>query len=132
MVATVEDTTDIGRIDVRLLRTDQGPLFYWAIVELKVIKSFHNAPKGSKLKAVTAADNAAAVAKGIRQAHAYCANRQAEEGLLEVYDLRKDKVGDVFAELVVQQVSSTCVPSPTRHVRHAFGEAEHARAAGWV
>jgi hypothetical protein len=130
--AEVEDSTDIGRIDVRLLRTDQGPLFYWAIVELKVIKSFHNAPKGSKAKSVTAADNAAAVAKGIRQAHAYCANRQAEEGLLEVYDLRKNKSSDIFAETVVQQVVATCTPAPTRHVRQAFGEAEHARTAGWV
>jgi len=81
---------------------------------------------------VTAADNAAAVAKGIRQAHAYCANRQAEEGLLEVYDLRKNKSSDIFAETVVQQVVATCMPAPTRHVRQAFGEAEYARTAGWV
>jgi hypothetical protein len=24
------------------------------------------------------------------------------------------------------------MPAPVKHVRHAFGEAEHARAAGWV
>lgn len=130
--AEVEDSTDIGRIDVRVLRTDQGPLVYWAIVELKVIKSFHNAPKGTKAKAVAEAENAEAVAKGIRQAHAYCANRQAEEGLLEVYDLRKDKSGDILAEMVVQQVAAKCTPAPTTHVRQAYGAAEDARVAGWT
>ena len=129
--AEVEDSTDIGRIDVRLLRTDQGPLFYWAIVELKVIKSFHNAPKGSKAKSVTAADNAAAVAKGIRQAHAYCANRQAEEGLLEVYDLRKNKSSDIFAETVVQQVVATCTAG-TNQARPSSLRRGRARSDGGV
>lgn len=39
-----EHSTNIGRIDVKLLTNEEGqPLAYWAILELKVIKSFANA-----------------------------------------------------------------------------------------
>jgi hypothetical protein len=130
--AEMEDSTSIGRIDVRLLRTDQGPLYYWAIVELKVIKSKRNAPARKKASAVNVSENADAVAEGVLQAHAYRANRQAEEGLLEVYDLRLDKSLDMFGHATVQKAMARCNPVPVYNTRPIFGEASHARAAGLV
>jgi hypothetical protein len=130
--AEVEDTTDIGRIDVRLLRSIGGPLFYWAIIELKVIKSRHNASKGKKPSSVSKAENIQAIRDGILQAHAYRANRQAEEGLLEVFDMRQDKVEDLFTDLMVKRTLSDSSPEPTYSLRVLFGDPKHARLAGWV
>ena len=44
-----EDSISIGRIDVRLLKPsmEEKALTYWAIIELKIIKSFTNASVGS-------------------------------------------------------------------------------------
>lgn len=130
--AEMEDSTDIGRIDVRLLRSEEGPLYYWAIVELKVIKSARNAPTGKKASSVSVAENAKAVAEGVLQAHAYRANRQADEGLLEVYDLRREKSLDMFKHRTVGRALATCNPIPTHNTRPIFGSASHAREAGFV
>ncbi len=131
--AEMEDKTAIGRIDVRLLTNVKGvgPLSYWAIVERKVVKSYHNAQKKIKATPVSMTENAGAVADGVQQAWAYRNDRVAEEGLLEVYDLRKDKSEDVFSYEKVKSALATCTPPPTCNVRQVFGEAAHARASGY-
>ena len=98
-----EDNTNIGRIDVRLLKkkANRG-LTYWIILELKVIKSFTNTASS-----VSDSSNVAAIAKGVRQAGSYRANRDAEEGRLEVYDLRRDKSEDLTARKDVSDALAT-------------------------
>src|SRR5205814_1708007 len=82
--AGTEDKTDIGRIDVRLLQSQGNqPLAYWAIIELKVVKSRVNAPRGVDPASVPDGVNVDAVVEGLTQAFAYRQNRKAEEGLLE-------------------------------------------------
>ena len=72
MKAECEDTTNIGRIDVRLLRksSDLG-LAYWVILELKVIKSFRNAQLGETPTTVNDSVNVAAIVDGVRQVGGY-------------------------------------------------------------
>lgn len=129
----VEDRTNIGRIDVRLLKPSaEGPLAYWAIVELKVIKAFANAAGRAKAAAVSRTDNIDAIQKGLRQAWAYQSNRESEEGLLEVFDLRKDKSEDLMANGDVVRLLSELSPLPRYTVRPLFGSSEHARLAGYT
>jgi hypothetical protein len=131
--ADTEDSTDIGRIDVRLLKVEEErPLYYWAIVELKVIRSKHNARVGEPASPVTITENADAIVEGVLQANAYRANRQAEEGLLEVYDLRRDKSYDMFRQQKVVKALAECDPVPSHNMRPLFGNPSHARAAGHV
>lgn len=128
----VEDKTNIGRIDVRLLKPSaQGPLAYWAIVELKVIKAFANAQGRSKAPAISRTDNIGAIQKGLRQAWAYQSNRESEEGLLEIFDLRKDKSEDLMADPDVVKLLVELSPVPRYTVRPLFGSSEHARLAGY-
>lgn len=128
----VEDKTNIGRIDVRLLRPSaEGPLAYWAIVELKVIKAFANAQGLAKAAAVSRTDNVDAIQKGLRQTCAYQRNRESEEGLLEIFDLRKDKSEDLMADAEVVKLLGELTPAPRYTVRPLFGSSEHARLAGF-
>jgi hypothetical protein len=132
--AEIEDKTAIGRIDVRLLKKsgEEGALAYWAIIELKVIKSFANAAAGEKPSTVGPAANIDAIVKGLKQAWAYRENRSAEEGLLEVFDLRKDKKDDLMACAEVTSAIGECAPTPTHAVRPLFGSADDARTAGYA
>lgn len=127
--AEVEDSTSVGRIDVRLLLASGGSLTYWAVVELKVIKSFANAKGKAKAAAVTRGANIEAIDKGIRQAWAYGENRQTM-GLLEVYDLRQDKSEDLFVGDEIKAVLSELSPVPSFSVRPLYGSADDARRAG--
>lgn len=121
-----EDRTNIGRIDVRLLtKGANGGLSYWIILELKVIKSFTN-----KTSPVGAATNVSAIMKGIEQAGSYRANRRAEEGMLEIYDLRRDKSDSLTARAEVSAVLARYSPPPKVHVWPVFGSADDARGAG--
>lgn len=130
--AEVEDSTNIGRIDVRLLKPSaEGPLYYWAIVELKVIKSFANASGTIQPSTISRSANIAAIIKGLQQAWAYRSNRDAEEGLLEIFDLRREKNDDLMANVEVTEELSKLDPRPTYHVRAVFGSAEDARQAGY-
>jgi hypothetical protein len=129
----MEDTTNIGRIDVRLLRSiEAGPLSYWAIIELKVIRSMHHATGKKTAKSVTPSENAEAVAEGIHQAWAFSANRQAQEGLLEIYDLRRDKNASILLEAAVRRAIRKCSPLPTLNVRALYGSPSDARVAGFT
>lgn len=129
----VEDPTNIGRIDVRLLkRSAEGSLSYWAIVELKVIKAFANAKGRAKAAPVSRTVNVEAIKKGLRQTWAYQSNREAEEGLLEIFDLREDKSEDLMADGDVLKVLGDLAPVPRYTVRPLFGSSEHARAAGFA
>lgn len=131
--AEMEDTTNIGRIDVRLLRSiEAGPLSYWAIIELKLIRSSHHAAGKKTAKRVTPSENAEAVSEGIHQAWAFTANRQAQESLLEIYDLRKDKSASILLETAVRRAMKKCSPIPTLHVRALYGSASDARVAGFT
>ena len=118
-----EDTTNIGRIDVRLLTpTPDGRLAYWAILELKVVKSFtHTSSR------VADADNIGAIVKGIEQAVAFRANRGAEHGMVEVYDLRKDKSDDLTTSAPVRAKLRSFSPPPDIHVWPVYGSADDAR-----
>jgi hypothetical protein len=129
--AEVEDATRIGRIDIRLLMAVNGaPLSYWAIIELKVIKSFANAEDGVKPAAVGRPANIEAINEGLRQARAFASNRQTM-GVLEVFDLRNDKSDNLFADADVQGVLSSLSPVPLYFVRPLFGSAKEARQAGF-
>jgi hypothetical protein len=128
----VEDKTNTGRIDVRLLKAcSDGPWAYWAIVELKVIKSFANAAGKAKPRTVTRPENLDAISKGLRQAWAYRSNWEAEEGLLEVFDLRMDKDEDLMVDAGVVKLLGELNPVPRYTVRPLFGSSEHARRAGF-
>ena len=126
--AETEDRTNIGRIDVRLLTTGaDGGLIYWIILELKVIKSFTNS--ASKVGDAT---NVEAIVKGVRQAGAYRANRDAPEGMLEIYDLRQDKSEDLTARQDVSIAVATYSPPLRVNVWPVYGSADDARAAGEI
>ena len=129
--AECEDPTDIGRIDVRLLKksADLG-LAYWVILELKVIKSFTNAPLGEKPSPVSEGVNVEAILAGVRQAGAYRENREAEAGMLEVYDLRRDKSEDLSKRAEVLATREIYDPQPRIDVWEVFGSDADARKAG--
>ena len=121
-----EDTTNIGRIDVRLLTpAPDGRLAYWTILELKVVKSFTHSESG-----VSNADNVSAIVKGIEQAAAFRDNRGAEHGMLEVYDLRKDKSDDLTTRQAVTATLGNFAPPPDMHVWPVYGSAADARHDG--
>ena len=131
--AESEDSTTIGRIDVRLLKKNaQGGLAYWAILELKVIKSFTHGTAGSGSTKVTESKNVEAIAKGVRQAASYRENRVAEHGMLEVYDLREDKAEDLTVRERVTEALQVYTPPPRIDVWKVFGRAEDARRAGFT
>ncbi len=128
-----EDNTNIGRIDVRLLKKrEDGPLAYWVIMELKVIKSHANAPQGSTSSTVSDSANVAAIVEGVRQAGSYRENRSAEEGLLEIYDLRKDKTEDLTKRARVSDAKNRFRSHPRVHVWRVFGSSQDARNAGFT
>lgn len=121
-----EDRTNIGRIDVRLLKQgSDGGLAYWIILELKVIKSFTN---GSSR--VADSTNVKAIVKGVKQVAVYRANRTAEMAMLEVYDLRRDKSEDLRDRDEVSETLATNLPAPRIDVWPMYGSAEDARNAG--
>ena len=126
--AEAEDNTNIGRIDLRLLKKEaNGGLAYWIILELKVIKSFTNT--ASK---VGDSINVEAIVKGVKQAGSYRANRDAEEGTLEIYDLRQDKSEDLTAREDVSAALSMYSPPPTVHIWPMYGSADDARNAAQI
>ncbi len=127
--AETEDSTDVGRIDVRLLAaTAEGPLAYWAIVELKVVKSYRNACTKEKATKVRRSENIQAVIEGLQQACAYGLSRQVDLSLLEVYDLRKDKSEALFADEAVAECLAKLCPVPKYACRPLYGSASHLRA----
>jgi hypothetical protein len=128
--AECEDTVRAGRIDVRLLVPGPGGLSYWAIVELKVVKSFvHTPDKAVKPAAVTSKQNAESIAEGLRQAHEFGRDRSVP-GYLEVFDMRKDKSGDLQKDPIVVEQFNKLDPKPTLNVRELFGSSSDARKAG--
>lgn len=132
--AETEDSTSIGRIDVRLLKksSEHGALSYWAIIELKIIKSFANASIGKTPTTVSSKANIEALIKGIEQTWAFKANREAEEGLLEVFDLRQDKLENLMERTEVVTALTKCSPISAYNVRPLFGSSDDARKAGFT
>ena len=128
-----EDSISIGRIDVRLLKPsmEEGALAYWTIIELKVIKSFRNASADRDPSPVSNAQNIDEIVKGLKQAWAYRRNREAEEGLLEIFDLRKDKSIDLLSLSKVVETLQSYVLAPRHNVRPIFGSSQDARNAGY-
>ena len=129
-----EDSISIGRIDVRLLKPsmEEKALAYWAIIELKIIRSFTNAPVGQEPSPVGASQNIAGIVKGLKQAWAYRRNREAEEGLVEIFDLRKDKGEDLLNHPDVVATLQNYAPAPRHNVRPIFGSSQDARNAGYT
>jgi hypothetical protein len=129
--AEVEDSISVGRIDIRLLRPAvDGSFAYWAILELKVIKSFHHAAGKKPLVSVTDDENAAAVAEGVRQARAFGKDRNAEP-FLDVFDLRKNKTVQILEHIIVVDELKKYALEPRCHVWPLYGSASDARVAGW-
>jgi hypothetical protein len=128
--ATVEEPTPVGRIDVRLSHIQGGTWVYWAILELKVLRSKHNATEGEKANPVAHKDNVEAVAEGVRQVNAFAKTWNAEP-LLEIFDLRELKDPDVLEDEAVTRELSKCVPVPSCRIWPLFGSASDARLAGF-
>lgn len=125
-----ESKTTVGRIDLRLLKkTQDGRFAIWIVMELKVIKSFRNAPVHSNPSPVKAADNVNAIVDGVKQVAAYREDCSAEEAWLEIYDLRKDKTEDLTKRAIVVATRNECTPRPRIHVWPVFGTAKDARNA---
>ena len=129
--AESEDTTPVGRIDIRLLTGNPASqrLGYWAIIELKVFRSSRNAPKGKKAATVPHKDNIHAMKDGLMQIHSYKEDRKADEGLLEVYDLRADKTKDIAAEKEVKTLRSQCDSSIQVNIRPLYGSDKDYRSS---
>ena len=128
---TSEERTNVGRIDVRLIITTvEGKSAYWAIVELKLIKSYRHATTKAEANKVSRTANVDAICKGLRQAWAYQINSRVEFGLLEVYDLREDKEDDLFVDEGVEDVIQDLTPCPSYAMRALYGSADDARQAG--
>ncbi len=126
-----EHSTNIGRIDVKLLTNEDGqPLAYWAIIELKVIKTFAHAPGKGKPGIIGRPVNVEAIKKGLRQACRYQKNSKVEHGLLEVFDMRREKSDDLFADAEVLAQLEKLSPKPDYHVHPMYGSPEDARLAG--
>ena len=101
-------------------------------MELKVIRSFGNAASGAPASSVSRTANIEAVVKGVKQAGSYRVNRAAEEGLLEIYDLRKNKTEDLREGAEVRDAMRNFSPPIGIRVWPLFGSSEDARAAGYT
>ena len=132
--AECEDRTNIGRIDVRLLKKSEKErsLTYWVIMELKVIKSFTNPQKNSKPTSVSAKTNIDIFVEGIKQARSYQENRSAEKSFLEIYDLRKDKSDNLTQRSDVLMAMSVSSILPEIHIWPIYGSSQDARDAGYT
>jgi hypothetical protein len=129
--AEFEDSVPLGRIDIRLLYLQEGHWTYWAVLELKVLRSSHFAPEGQKATAVRHVENVEAVAEGVRQVNAFASDRHAEP-LLEIFDLRKTKPPGIFKEPQITQELAKCQPVPSCRIWPLYGSASDARRAGSV
>ena len=129
--AEIEDSTSVGRIDVRLLMADGNkPLAYWAIIELKVVKSFTNATNRNRATTIAPSENVEVILKGLHQAWAYQSNRKAELGLLEIFDLRQNKQDNLLNHDKISKVIASLDPRPSIKMRPLYGSADDARLAG--
>ena len=131
--AVIENRTGIGRIDISLLKKDPNSRFkFWVILELKVVKSFTNARSASDATPVSTRKNCNAIVEGIKQAYSYRENWDAEYGMLEVYDMRKDKSESLLGEQTVLSTLSKYNKPPNIRVWSVFGSASDARDAGYT
>jgi hypothetical protein len=128
--AVVEESTPVGRIDIRLMQKSDASWTYWAIMELKVLRSSHNAAKGDVAKPVSEESNAKEIAKGIRQAHSFARHWSAIP-LLEIFDLRKDKTSDILKNVIVTRAFARFSPAPATRIWCLYGTADEARLAGY-
>jgi hypothetical protein len=128
--AHLEEPVPLGRIDIRLLHLRDGGWTYWAILELKVLRSSHHAAEGQKASAVPLSENVEAAAEGVRQVNAFAKYWHAEP-LLEIFDLRKVKLPNVLEEQPVIQELAKCQPAPNCRIWPLFGSASDARRAGF-
>lgn len=129
-----EVKTNIGRIDLALLRkNDPGQGFaYWVIMELKVIKSFSNASAGRQASSVAPSTNVNAIVSGIKQVGAYRENLGVEEGLLEIYDFRQDKMENLLGRPEVSVEMDKFTPPLQAHTWPLYGSSQDARNAGYT
>jgi hypothetical protein len=128
--ADIEDSTPVGRIDVRLVTETKGVWSYWAILELKVLKCYHNAALNKEAKPYSDASNAEDIAEGVRQVDAFARNWNAVP-LLEVFDLRKNKQVDILNHYTVTTELAKHSPRPSYRTWPLFGSAKDARIAGY-
>ena len=128
-----EDPVSIGRIDLKLLKKEEpgSGYSYWAILELKVIKSFRNAARGTEATRVNDSENVESIIEGVRQAGSFAENCNIR-GFLEIYDLRKNKAVDLIARQEVSREGAQFNPPPKIHVWKMFGSAQDARNARYT
>ena len=126
-----EDKVPKGRIDVRILMpsTNGHGLTYWSIIELKVARSFQNAPKGKVAKKAPRSKLISEIAKGFGQANEFTADREVKEGFLEIYDMRKDKSDDILNDSKVKTAAEACTVKVNCNLRPMYGSSEEARSA---
>jgi hypothetical protein len=128
--AEPEDPTPVGRIDVRLSKKCNGSWAYWAILELKVLRSCHSATKKERPKPYSDAQNAEDIAEGVRQVDSFARYRNAIP-LLEIFDLRKEKQPNVLEHKTVITELAKHSPQPNCRTWPLFGSAKDARLAGY-
>lgn len=130
--AETEDKAPKGRIDIRILAPSAGQagLAYWSIIELKVVRTYRNAPKGKPRTKISKSKVMDEIAKGYRQANEFTADREVQEGFLEVYDMREDKSENLLAHPTVQSAADKCAVKVNCNVRQMFGTSDEARIAG--
>ena len=100
-------------------------------MELKVIKSFANPSPGCSPSSISVSKNVEAIVEGVTQAGSYRSNRHVEDGLLEIYDLRKDKTDDLTKQPAVRVAMNNFSPRIRFDVWPVFGSSKDARAAGF-
>ena len=131
--AEYEDKIEIGRIDIRLLvaADNDGPLMYWAILELKIIKSFASTEESDHPSEIDRSVNINAIREGIKQASAFQKSRRAVLGSLEIFDLRRNKDDNLLEDQRVVSEKQNVQPIPECRVWPLYGSSKDARDAGY-
>lgn len=128
--AEEEDKCRVGRIDIRLLApAAEGPLCYWAIIELKVIKSKRLPRRAANPPRVSRKANIDTIIEGVVQTSEYMRDRKTNEGLLEVFDLREAKDENLLLDSKVVECVSQGDPAMHINLRPLHGSARETRTA---
>lgn len=120
-----EQSSKLGRTDLEVVddRTgDAGTIAHYALLELKVLRSFSHS--GTAYPTTTTNE---AVSKGVNQAHSYGINNNSLLRMLCCFDMRTDDVGDTTTFAHVQTDAITLCVSLKRW--YMYRSSEHMRDA---
>lgn len=125
---SVEGGTSLGRYDIQLQKPGEDKMMgNWAIIELKIIKTYSNPKSGGAPAPVSESTNIREIKKGLRQVSAYSDKTSSELALLEIFDMRRDKSNDLTQNANVQKQINNLEPKPIYNTRKMYGSAEQAR-----